>query len=73
MASHWDPEVKEFFIKIIKSISYGLMWIMASATAGLYYELGYANGKPVIYTVIFYCCMIVTLWLLIRYLIRIWK
>ncbi|HEV7780244.1 MAG TPA: hypothetical protein VGO58_03210 [Chitinophagaceae bacterium] len=70
---NWDPGVKKFFVKILNSIAWGLLWMMASAAAGIYFELGYTNGKPLIYTILFYAGMIVTLFLLIRYLARIWK
>jgi hypothetical protein len=70
---NWDPGVKKFFIKILNSVSLGLLWMMASATAGIYYELGYSNGKPVIYTIIFYAVMLISLFFLIRYLIKTWR
>ncbi len=73
MQRNWDPEVKIFFVKILNSISLGLLWMIACATAGLYFELGYANGKPVIYTIIFYAAAVISLFFLIRYLYKIWK
>jgi hypothetical protein len=73
MQPNWDPEVKKFFLKILNSISLGLLWLMACATAGLYYELGYTNGKPVIYTILFYTGMLISLFFLIRYLYNTWK
>ena len=73
MEENWDPGVKKFFVKILNSIALGLLWMMACATAGIYYKLGYFNGKPVIYTVLFYAAMLISLYLLIRYLYKIWK
>ena len=73
MQPNWDPDVKQFFIKILNSVSLGLLWMMASATAGIYYKLGYSNGRPVIYTVLFYAVMLITLLLLVRYLYNTWK
>jgi hypothetical protein len=70
---NWDPEVKNFFVKILNSIALGLAWMMACATAGLYFELGYSNGKPVIYTILFYTIATITLGLLIWYLYKKWK
>lgn len=70
---NWDPDVKQFFLRILNSVALGLMWILAAATAGLYYELGYAGNKPVTYTVIFYIVAVATLALLLRYLARTWK
>jgi hypothetical protein len=73
MEQGWDPEIKKFFKKIILSISLGLMWMMASATAGLYFGLAYSNGRPVIYTILFYTVVAITLFLLILYLYKTWK
>lgn len=70
---NWDPEVKTFFVKILNSIALGLGWLMACATAGLYFELGYTNGKPVVYTILFYVIAAITLAMLIRYLVKKWK
>jgi predicted membrane channel-forming protein YqfA (hemolysin III family) len=73
MESGWDPDIKEFLLKILNSISLVLLWLIACATAGIYFELGYANGKPIIYTIIFYIVMAVTLFLLLRQLYKTWK
>lgn len=73
MEQGWDPEVARFFRKILHTISYGLIWMMSTATAGLYFELGYRNGKPLIYVIIFYICVAGTLFLLLRYYYRLWK
>ncbi|MCX6317588.1 MAG: hypothetical protein NTW29_09875 [Bacteroidetes bacterium] len=70
---NWDPEVKHFFVKILNSIALGLIWLLACLTAGLYHELAYPNGKPIIYTILFYAFAILTLVLLIRYLIKKWR
>ena len=74
MQPNWDPDVKKFLLKVLNSISLVLLWMMACATAGIYFELGYTNGKPLIYTILFYAgdadysCSY-----LIRYLYNTWK
>ena len=73
MPKHWDSDIKKFFVKILNSIAWGLLWMIAGVTAGLYFGLAYGNEKPIIYTFIFYTAMICTLGLLIRYLYRTWK
>ena len=73
MERGWDPDVKKYLKKLMGSISFGLLWLMAGVTAGIYYELAYSNGKPVIYTVLFYAGMLISLLLLIRYLYHTWK
>jgi hypothetical protein len=69
----WDPLIKKFFLKIMRSFSWGLLWMMSGVMLGLYYKLGYFGEKPVIYTILFYAGLLITLLLLIRYLYRIWK
>ncbi len=73
MERGWDPDVKKYLKKVMGSLSFGLLWLMAGVTAGIYYELAYSNGKPVIYTVLFYAGMLISLLLLIRYLYNTWK
>jgi membrane protein YdbS with pleckstrin-like domain len=73
MESGWDPDVKSFLLKILNSISLVLVWLIAGATAGIYFKLGYDNGKPIIYTILFYVVMAVTFFLLIRHLYRMWN
>jgi hypothetical protein len=73
MQPNWDPDVKKFLLKVLNLISLVLFWMMACVTAGIYFELGYTNGKPLIYTILFYAGMLITLVLLIRYLYNKWK
>jgi hypothetical protein len=73
MESGWDPRVRRYFRKILNSIAYGVAWMFTGMIAGLYYGLAYTNGKPLIYTVLFYVFMCVTLWLLVRYLYKTWR
>jgi FtsH-binding integral membrane protein len=69
----WDPEVKKFFHKIISSFSFGLLWMMGTMAAGLYYGLAYRKDIPVIGVILFYVVAIATLILLLRYYYRLWR
>lgn len=69
---NWDPGVKKFFLNILSSVSLGTAWLMTFIMAGIYYELAFFNSKP-IYSVLFYAVMLISLILLVRYLIKIWK
>jgi len=73
MEQGWDPEVKKYFLKILNSISMGLLWMLTMVTAGLYFQLAYAGDKPVVYTILYYIVLVTTLGLLIRYYYRIWR
>ncbi len=69
----WDPQVKKLFVRILNSVSWGLLWMIACATAGLYFKLGYIDGQPIAYPIIFYTVAFITLLLLLRYLRRTWR
>jgi hypothetical protein len=71
MEQGWDPEVTKYFRKIINTIAYGLVWLMAVLTAGLYFKLGYHSN--ILYTILFYTGLAISLGFLIRYYYRIWK
>ena len=73
MEQGWDPKVTGMFKKIINSVSITLMWMMACATAGFYFELAIIEGKPALKHIIFYAVAFITLLLLIRYLYKTWK
>jgi hypothetical protein len=73
MERGWDPQVKSYLKKVMTSLSLGLLWMMLCVTAGIYFELGYTAGKPVIYTILFYIGMLLSMIGLIWYLYRLWK
>jgi uncharacterized membrane protein len=72
MEQGWDPEVKQFFKKVMSTLFYGLFWMMGVAL-GLYLKLGGGQGKPLYAVMIFYALAVITLFLLLRYYYRIWK
>lgn len=72
MEQGWDPEIKNFFKKIINSISITLLWLMIMATAGLYFGLAFGNGKPIVYTILFYIILAGSFAWLVVYLYRTW-
>lgn len=70
---NWDPDVKKYFMKILNSISVGLIWLMACATAGIYFDLGNFYGNPLWQPLVFYSLMLLTGALYVRFLYNIWK
>jgi len=71
MEQGWDPEVKKYFRKILNTIGYGLLWLMAVLTAGFYFGLAYHPN--IFYAGLFYTGFVISLFLLIRYYYRIWR
>jgi hypothetical protein len=73
MEQGWDPEIKIFFKKILSTISFGLVWLIAVVSAGIYYKLGWQGDKPLIYVILFYIVAITSFFFLLRYYYRLWK
>ncbi|MCR6720185.1 MAG: hypothetical protein NVV59_07730 [Chitinophagaceae bacterium] len=71
MERAWDPQVTKFFRKIINTVSIGLFWLLSAMTAGIYFKLAY--GQPLVYVVIYWVIVVVTLFLLLRYFYKTWK
>ncbi|MBL7738364.1 MAG: hypothetical protein JNK14_04040 [Chitinophagaceae bacterium] len=73
MSQGWDPEIKQFFKKILYSVCTGLLWLLTMLTLGLYYGLAYRSDISVIYIILFYLLFVATMVLLMRYLYRLWN
>jgi hypothetical protein len=73
MEQGWDPEVKQFFLKILNTISWGLIWILMAATFGLYLGWAYNSGRPVYTQIIYYVVMPLSLFFVVRHIYRLWK
>jgi hypothetical protein len=69
----WDPEIRKYFVRILNTIAWFLLWLMTAVTAGLYFKLAYRTERPIIFVFIYYTVLVITLFLLLRYYYRIWK
>ena len=68
-----EEDVKEFLIKIVQSISMGLVWLLANMSIGIYFGFAFFEGRPSLGNYIYYAVFILTLIALINYLLKKWK
>jgi hypothetical protein len=68
-----DPEVKRYFRKIINSFSFGLLWMIAVATIGLFLGFAIPEGGWHTANYIFYGFALLTFMLLVRYYVKVWR
>jgi Na+-transporting NADH:ubiquinone oxidoreductase subunit NqrE len=73
MESGFDKDVKKYFLKVLYSISWGLIWMVAFITLGIYNGLAFVDGKPILYNILFYVFITAGLVALIYYYYRLWK
>lgn len=68
-----EPDVKAFLIRIMQSISMGIVWLLINMTVGIYFELAFFEGSPTWGNYIYYVCFLISLVALIVYLRKKWK
>jgi len=68
-----DPEVKKYFIKILYSLSFGLLWMALNTTAGIYWEMAIISNCLSIPNVLFFVWLLLSLALLLYYYYRTWR
>lgn len=73
MESGWDPDVKKYFRKVLNTISYGLIWMMAAVAAGLYFRLAIPGERPLYAIIIFYIVLLASFLFLLRFFYSTWK
>lgn len=69
----FDPEVSKYFKKIINSFSFGFLWLFSIAIVGIYYQLAFVTKGIQWYNVLFYLCLAISLFMLLRYYYKLWK
>ena len=68
-----EPEVRAFFIRVLYSLTVGLIWMIVNMWAGIYMGWLFFEGNPKTGNVIFYSFMVISLGFLIWYYVRLWK
>ncbi|MCW3089209.1 MAG: hypothetical protein JWP81_278 [Ferruginibacter sp.] len=68
-----EPEVREFLVKIVQSLSMGLVWLLVNMSIGIYYGFAFFEGHPTTGNYFYYFGFLLSLTLLIWYLKKKWK
>jgi len=69
----FEPEVREFLQKVMFSIGAGLLWLILNMTIGIFAGWMFFQVRPTIGNYIFYAWFAGSLFLLLRFLYKIWK
>ena len=68
-----EPDVREFLVRIVQSLSMAMVWLLVNMTLGIYFELGFFENTPTLWNYIFYVWFLASLVLLILYFRKKWK
>ena len=68
-----EPEIKEFLLRVAKTVFMGLLWMAVNSTIGIMFDLAFIHEKISLLNIIFYVWFIITLALLVWYYVRLWR
>jgi hypothetical protein len=68
-----EPDVREFLVRIMQTISMSVVWLLVNMTLGIYFDFAFFENKPSIGNYIFYVWFIISFILLLRYFHKKWK
>lgn len=68
-----EPDVREFLVRIMQTISMSVVWLLVNMTLGIYYNLAFFDITPSIWNYLFYLWFLISFGLLLYYFHRKWK
>ncbi len=68
-----EPGIKEFFRRLVATISLLVLWMMINLTVGIKYDCAFIEDKVRWYNIVFYCWFLISLVTLIWVCIKIWQ
>ena len=71
--SEMEPDARNFLVKILTSISVGLLWLLVNSTIGIGLNYAFFENTPSLTNWIFYAWLVGSLIWLIFYFRRKWK
>ncbi len=68
-----EPGVRKYLLRIVNTLSWGLLWLAVNSTAGIMYGLAFFEGKIGFKNIAYYVFFLLSLTLFLRYVIRKWS
>jgi len=68
-----EPEMRAFLLRVLYTITMGLIWMIINVWAGIYMGWLFFEGNMKTGNVIFYSFMVISLGFLVWYYVRLWK
>jgi hypothetical protein len=73
MSEGVEPEVKKYFLKILYSFTYGLLWLALNVVGGIYWGYGLIHGRLSVNNLLFFGWFLLSLAALLYYYYRTWR
>ncbi|GAC1441396.1 MAG: hypothetical protein NVSMB63_08930 [Sediminibacterium sp.] len=68
-----EPGVKQYLIRILNTLAWGLLWLAINSTAGIMYDLAFVHKHLLLKNILFYGWFLLSLAAYLWYVIRLWR
>ena len=68
-----EDETRDFLVLIVNTISMVLIWMIVQVLVGIYFGLAFFENAPNWKNIGYYLFLLISLYFLVRYLLRKWK
>ena len=68
-----EPAVRAYLLRIINTLSFGLIWLIINSTAGIMYGWAFPAKKISAGNIIFYVWLVLSFVSLLMYIIKLWN
>ena len=73
MPQGMEPDAKKYLLKVLNSLSFGLLWLALNVLGGLYWGYAIIEGKLSLSNVLFFAWFLLSLIALLYCYYRIWR
>ena len=73
MPQGMEPEAKKYLLKVLNSLSFGLLWLTLNVLGGLYWGYAIIEEKLSLSNVLFFAWFLLSLIVLLYFYYRIWR
>ena len=68
-----EPEVRQYLIRILNTLSVGLLWMVINSTLGIMYDLAFVHEHITTGNILFYIWFILSFGAFLWWVIRLWS
>jgi hypothetical protein len=68
-----EPGVREYLMRILNTLSLGLLWMALNSTFGIMYQFAFVQEHVTLGNILFYCWFLISLSAYLWWVIRVWK
>jgi hypothetical protein len=73
MPQGMEPEAKKYLLKVLNSLSFGLLWLTLNVLGGLYWGYAIIEQKLSLFNILYFAWFALSLFALLYCYYRIWR